>query len=210
MFMDKNGNITTKTLINLPDTDYDSLAVEARKCNNCHLRQNCRQVVMGEGNINNNIIFIGEAPGATEDKLGRPFVGRAGKLLNKMLAAVNINREEIYITNVVKCRPPDNRTPQVEEMKICSSILRAEIKIINPKVIILLGSTPLKYFIKPGASITRKRGKWIKRGDYYILPTFHPAHLLRNSNMKKYSWKDFKIIKKAITRIQELKKEGAL
>ncbi len=210
MLIDEKGNVKNNNLADYPENNYEKLKKKALNCSRCHLRDECKQVVMGEGNINNKIMFIGEGPGASEDRLGRPFVGKAGKLLNKILSAVNIEREEVYITNIVKCRPPGNRKPTIEEAEACFTILRAEIKIIKPKVIIPLGATPLKFLVDDNAYITQIRGNWIQKGYFYFLPTFHPAYLLRNKNKKKESWKDFKKIKKAIDRIEELKKKNKL
>ncbi len=210
MLLTKNGEIKYKNLISFSDNDYHSLKNEALNCKNCHLREKCTQVVMGKGSIENRIMFIGEGPGAEEDKKGIPFVGRAGRLLDKLLEAIKIKREDIYITNIVKCRPPGNRVPTINEAKACAPILQAEIKLINPKVIVPLGSTALKYLVDDNMSITRMRGNWIKRGKIFILPTFHPAYLLRNSNMKKYVIHDFKLIKKAQLRIKELQQNGEL
>lgn len=208
MLFDKQGKITIQQLFSYPNDDYQKLKKEALKCHRCQLRQGANGVVMGEGNINNQIMLIGEGPGANEDRLGRPFVGRAGKLMDKILDSVNLKREELYITNVIKCRPPGNRVPHQNEFEACVSILRAEIELVNPKVIVTLGSTATNYLIDPEESITNVRGKWFKRGDIYFLPTFHPAYLLRNEKMKKYSWHDFKLIKKAADRIKELSSSG--
>ena len=208
MLFDQQGNFKIQQLFSYPGDDYQKLKEEALKCHRCQLREGANGVVMGEGNIDNKIMLIGEGPGANEDRLGRPFVGRAGKLMDKIFDAVNLKREELYITNVIKCRPPGNRVPNQNEFEACVSILRAEIELIEPKVIVTLGSTATKYLIDPEESITNVRGKWFKRGNIFILPTFHPAYLLRNEKMKKYSWHDFKLIKKAADRIKELSSSG--
>jgi DNA polymerase len=208
MLFDDNGNFRIQQLFSYPENDYQELKQEALKCQRCQLREGCNGVVMGEGNINNRIMLIGEGPGANEDRLGRPFVGKAGQLMDKILESVNLKREELYITNVVKCRPPKNRVPHKNEFESCVSILMAEINLINPKVIVPMGSTAAKFLISPSESITNIRGNWIQKGDIFFLPTFHPAYLLRNSNMKKYSWYDFKLIKKAAGRINELSNSG--
>ncbi len=187
-----------------PLDDYAKFKKKALKCNRCRLRETCTQVVMGEGSLDHKIMFIGEGPGSTEDKKGRPFVGRAGRLLDKILESVNINRKDVYITNIVKCRPPDNRNPHDKEMKACSPILKTEVKYIKPKVIVPLGSVSLKYLLGSDKQITKDRGKWFNKGNLYFLPTFHPAYLLRNANMKKKVYKDFLKIKKSIDRINEL------
>ncbi|MGM0500288.1 MAG: uracil-DNA glycosylase, partial [Bacillota bacterium] len=201
MLFDQDGNFKIQQLFSYPNDNYENLKEKALKCSRCQLREEANGVVMGEGNLNNKIMLIGEGPGANEDRLGRPFVGRAGKLMDKILASVNLKREDLYITNVIKCRPPGNRVPRKNEFEACVSILRAEIELIQPKVIVTLGSTATKYLINPEESITNVRGKWFQRGDIFILPTFHPAYLLRNENMKRYSWHDFKLIKKAADRI---------
>ena len=210
MLFDKQGNFKIQQLFSYPSDNYQELKKEALKCSRCQLREKANGVVMGEGNTDNNIMLIGEGPGATEDRQGRPFVGRAGKLMDKIFDAVGLKREELYITNVVKCRPPDNRVPHQNEFESCVSILMAEIELIQPKVIVTLGSTATEYLIDPPDSITNIRGNWYQRGDIYFLPTFHPAYLLRNESMKKYSWHDFKLIKKAADRIKELSSSGKL
>ncbi|MCF8002120.1 MAG: uracil-DNA glycosylase [Halanaerobiales bacterium] len=203
MLFNQNGQLT-ETMFNYPENDYEVFREKALKCERCNLRSTCTQVVMGEGSLDHKIMFIGEGPGASEDKKGRPFVGRAGRLLDKILQSANIKRNNIYITNIVKCRPPENRNPTDNEMKACSPILKTEIKYINPKVIVPLGSVASRYLIDSSVKITKDRGKWYNKGDLYFLPTFHPAYLLRNENMKKPVWKDFKKIKKAVDRIEEL------
>lgn len=208
MLFDQDGNFKIQQLFSYPNDNYERLKKEALKCRRCQLREIANGVVMGEGNLKNKIMLIGEGPGANEDRLGRPFVGRAGKLMDKILASVNLKRKELYITNVIKCRPSGNRAPRQNEFEACVSILSSEIELIQPKVIVTLGSTATKYLINPEESITNVRGKWFKRGDLYILPTFHPAYLLRNEKMKKYSWHDFKLIKKAADRIKELSNSG--
>lgn len=210
MLFDQDGNFKIQQLFSYPSDNYQNLKEKALKCTRCQLHENANGVVMGEGNLNNKIMLIGEGPGANEDRLGRPFVGRAGKLMDKILESVNLKREDIYITNVIKCRPPGNRVPHQNEFEACVSILMAEIKLIKPKVIVTMGSTATKYLIDPEKSITNVRGKWFKRGDIFVLPTFHPAYLLRNEKMKKYSWYDFKLIKKAANRIKELSNSGEI
>lgn len=204
MLLDREGNFNLDNNIDYPSDNYNLLKEKVLTCKRCHLRENCTQVVMGEGGIDKKIMFIGEAPGATEDKQGRPFVGRAGQLLKKIFSAIDIQRKDVYISNIVKCRPPGNRKPTISEAKTCSSILKAEFALINPKVIVPMGATAFNHLLDSQNSITDSRGKWFQRGNYFFLPTFHPAYLLRNSNMKKYVWRDFQLIKKAIERIEEL------
>ncbi|MBS3810918.1 MAG: uracil-DNA glycosylase [Halanaerobiales bacterium] len=203
MIFDMNGNIND-SLFNYPLDDFTKFKEKVLSCNRCKLRSTCKQVVMGEGSLDHKIMFIGEGPGYNEDQKGKPFIGKAGRLLDKILDSVKIRRRDIYITNIVKCRPPDNRNPSQQEMDACSSILKTEIKYINPKVIVPLGSVALKYLVGSDKKITRDRGSWFNKGEIFFLPTFHPAYLLRNARMKKPVWEDFMKIKKSMERIEEL------
>lgn len=175
------------------------------QCQMCPLHAQGRsQVVLGEGNPYSPLMIVGEGPGADEDRLGRPFVGKAGQLLNRILEAAEIPREQIYITNIVKCRPPGNRTPEPEEMSTCIQILRQQFQIIRPKIIVLLGSAPTRAIIDPKARITQVRGRWIERKGVRFMPTLHPAYLLRNPAAKKDAWSDFQQIRDAYhTLLQE-------
>ncbi|SDL91782.1 DNA polymerase [Halarsenatibacter silvermanii] len=204
IFFTKEGKIRKNQLITYPNNSYEKLKSEARECQRCHLREQCTQVVMGEGSLENRIMLIGEGPGADEDEKGRPFVGRAGQLLNDIMKDVGLKREDLYISNIVKCRPPDNRAPKNDEMEACSPILKAEIEIVEPKVIMPLGSTALNYLVEDGLSITSKRGEWIERGELFFLPTFHPAYIFRNRGAEEDVRRDFKVLKKASERIEEL------
>ena len=147
-------------------------------------------------------MIIGEAPGQKEDELGKPFVGDAGSLLNRMLKAINIEREKVYITNVVNYRPPNNRKPEISEINRYSKYLKEHISIINPKILILMGSTAMEALIGSNKKISRERGEWkeviIKQKTYKTIITFHPAYLLRQSGQKKFSWEDLKTIRKEI------------
>lgn len=164
-------------------------------CHSCELRQGCHNVVFGEGNPEAKIMVIGEGPGEEEDKKGRPFVGRAGQLLDKILAACGYERfTHVYIANIVKCRPPKNRIPTPEERASCISHLYEQIKIIQPAIIVLLGATALQGLIDSQAKITSMRGKWLKWQDIWVMPTYHPAALLRNPRLKQPTWEDFKNI----------------
>jgi len=186
----------------------DELRDIATKCQRCSLCDKATQVVFGSGNPNAGLMLVGEGPGADEDREGIPFVGKAGQLLNKILDAAEIERDDIYISNIVKCRPPGNRQPTTNEMKSCLWILAQEIKLVNPKVIVPLGSTALRGLLDPKGSITRMRGRWFEAKGYYFLPTFHPAALLRDEKKKVPVWKDFLKIKKAYDRYLELKSQG--
>lgn len=172
-------------------------------CNKCQLCTTRTNVVFGEGDAQAEIMFIGEGPGYNEDKQGIPFVGAAGHLLDDILKAVGLSRSEIYIANIVKCRPPNNRNPLPQEMEACIEFLRWQVKIINPKIIVCLGSVASKNIISSDLKITRDRGKWVKKGKYMIMPTYHPAALLRDQNKKRPVWEDFKEIKRTLELIRK-------
>ncbi len=160
------------------------------QCQRCFLRQGAGGVVFGEGNPRAEIMFIGEGPGAEEDRLGRPFVGAAGQLLERILAAAGWQRNDVYIANIVKCRPPGNRQPQREEIDTCFPLLQKQVELIDPGIIVCLGAVASKALINPNISITRERGCWHKIGERMLMPTFHPAALLRDPGKKRPVWED--------------------
>lgn len=159
-------------------------------CEACALGTTRRNFVFGEGHHNASLMFVGEAPGAEEDVCGRPFVGPAGQLLDKIIEAMKIRRDQVFIANVVKCRPPENRAPLNDETATCSPILAKQIETVKPKVIVALGSSALRYFAGPQASITRMRGQFMEWQGYQVMPTLHPAYLLRNPMAKRDVWSD--------------------
>ncbi|WIF95757.1 uracil-DNA glycosylase [Caminicella sporogenes] len=165
------------------------------KCRRCRLCRERNNVVFGEGNPEAVIMFIGEGPGYNEDVMGRPFVGAAGKLLTKAIEGIGFKREEIYIANIVKCRPPNNRNPREDEINACIPYLRWQVKIIRPKIIVCLGAVSARSIIDKNFSITRERGIWIERKGYFIMPTFHPAALLRDVKKKRPFWEDMKKVR---------------
>ena len=173
---------------------------------NCDLKKNASKIVFSDGNPQSPIMIIGEGPGQKEDELGKPFVGDAGVLLNKMLEAINIKRPNVYITNVVNYRPPNNRKPEPSEINKYSVFLREHINIIDPKILILMGSTAMEALFGQTLKISKERGKWkeiiVNQKSYQTILTFHPAYLLRQPDQKKHSWNDLKMIRK---RIDELK-----
>ena len=175
---------------------------EIENLDNCELKSNSTKLVFADGNNQSQIMIIGEGPGQKEDEAGKPFVGDAGMLLNKMLNAINIERNQVYITNVVNYRPPNNRKPEPSEVTRYSSFLRKHISIINPKILILMGSTAMESLFGSKIKITKERGNWkdiiINNKTYLSMITFHPAYLLRKPEQKKYSWADLKEIKKKI------------
>ena len=168
---------------------------EIQQCQKCDLYKSRKQAVLGEGNPDSPLVFIGEAPGGDEDKLGRPFVGRAGKLLSKLIEATGHKRKEFYITNICKCRPPNNRTPTPWEMEACFPYLEQQLQIIKPKVLCLLGATAARAFLKRNVAITKERGSIINWNDKLLYLTYHPAYVLRNPNAESILFKD---IQKAI------------
>lgn len=180
----------------------DELKALALNCSKCRLRSGCRQVVFGVGPAEARVMFIGEGPGGDEDKQGEPFVGRAGQLLDKILIAAEFQRQSVYIANVVKCRPPDNRLPNPDEVKVCRNYLEAQIRIIQPRFIICLGSMAAKTVIDPQASISRIRGQWFIRNGVRIMGTYHPAALLRNEEYKRPVWEDFKKIRDEYRKVE--------
>ncbi len=171
------------------------LSHKVKNCTNCDLHLKRTNTVFGAGNPFAEILLIGEGPGRDEDIQGIPFVGKSGQLLDKILGACGFNRDEhVYIANIVKCRPPGNRDPKPEEREACLPYLHQQIKLIQPKIIILLGATALKGLIDPNARITRVRGKWMEWEEYLVMPTYHPSALLRNAGQKKDAWEDFKMV----------------
>jgi DNA polymerase len=166
---------------------------QVKACTKCELHQKRTKSVFGMGNPFAEIMLIGEGPGRDEDLQGLPFVGKSGQLLDRILAACGFSREEnVYIANIVKCRPPGNRDPKPEEREACLPYLRNQIELISPKIIVLLGGTALRGLIDPEARITKLRGEWMIWEKYTVMPTFHPSALLRNANQKKDAWEDFK------------------
>jgi len=177
------------------DSELGTLKKEILQCTKCELNKTRIHVIFGEGNINAGIFIIGEAPGRDEDIQGRPFVGKSGQLLDKIMAACGFTRNEhVFISNIVKCRPPDNRVPKPEEAAVCMPWLLKQIELINPKILIMLGATALKYMIGQDRKITHERGNWIIWQERLAMPVYHPAALLRVPALKRDTWEDFKKI----------------
>ncbi|NMB08652.1 MAG: uracil-DNA glycosylase [Tissierellia bacterium] len=179
----------------------EELEAIVKRCSRCPLSKTRTNVVFGEGKEESIIMFVGEGPGYHEDKIGRPFVGRAGELFDKMLKAIDLTREDVYIANIVKCRPPNNRNPLENESKTCIEFLRWQVKIVNPDIIICLGAVAARNIIDKDFRITKNRGIWYERGKFNIMATYHPAALLRDINKKKDAWEDFKSIKDMYNRV---------
>lgn len=181
--------------------DLEGLERVARGCRRCALRDGCRGVVFGEGNSQAVLMFVGEGPGQIEDEMGRPFVGRAGQLLDRWIALLGLKRDQVYITNVVKCRPPGNRTPLAEEMRACWPVLRQQLRFIRPRLLVCLGSPALQALVHPAARITRLRGSWLERGGIRILGTFHPAAVLRDPTKERAVHEDLRRLRAEYLRI---------
>lgn len=182
--------------------EFELLKQEIEVCVKCDLCKTRNKVVFGEGFRNAKIMCIGEGPGYYEDQQGRPFVGKSGQLLDKILEVCGFSRKEhVFIGNIVKCRPPNNRDPLPEERETCIPYLYQQIELIDPKIIILLGATALKGLIDPNAKITKVRGEWMEWNNRLVMPTFHPSALLRNENLKRPTWEDFK---KVVSKYREL------
>jgi len=172
----------------------DEINEEVKKCTKCKLCKNRNNTVFGTGNPHARVMFIGEGPGADEDMQGEPFVGKAGKLMNQAFKGLGISREEVYIANIVKCRPPNNRNPEKDEADACIDYLRNQVVLIKPEIIVLLGSVALKNILGEEYGITKSRGKWVVKKDIKYMPTFHPAALLRDEAKKVDFWNDLKLV----------------
>ena len=167
-------------------------------CTRCKLSGGRTHLVFGVGNPAAEVMFVGEGPGADEDRQGEPFVGKAGQLLTKMIEAMGFGRGDVYIANVVKCRPPGNRNPEPDEIEACEPFLRAQIAAIGPKVIVALGKFAAQTLLRDGTPITRLRGRWARYGGVKLMPTFHPAYLLRSPEEKKKAWEDLQLVMKEL------------
>ena len=206
IFNDKPIN-RTKTKPKVEEKSYllDGLRKKIENIENCELKSHAKQLIFSDGISESPIMIVGEGPGQKEDEIGKPFVGDAGMLLNKMLKAINIDRKNIYITNVVNYRPPNNRKPEPAEIIRYSNFLREHISIIDPKILILMGSTAMESLFGSKIKISKERGIWkeiiINNKTYLTMITFHPAYLLRQPDQKKYSWSDLKEIKIKIDKL---------
>jgi DNA polymerase len=171
------------------------LREQALICEGCKLRAGCGQVVFGEGQEKNPIVaFVGEAPGADEDAQGRPFVGRAGKLLDSMIAAMGLSRDQVYICNSVGCRPPENRKPEPDELAACRKFLIGQLRAVRPACIVTLGATATQSLLETKTGVTALMGRWYEWESIPLRPTFHPAYLLRDPTKKKEAWVDLKAV----------------
>ena len=196
------NRLKTKPTLEKKSDRLDQLKRKIEEIDDCELKSNAKNLVLYDGDFNSPMMIVGEGPGEKEDMQGKPFVGDAGSLLNKMLNAIKIKRENIYITNVVNYRPPNNRTPEPSEINRYSEFLKEHISIIDPKILILMGSTAMEAILGSNKKISKERGQWkeviIKQKNFKTIVTFHPAYLLRKPDQKKFSWEDLKIIRKEI------------
>lgn len=176
-------------------SEWDQLNSACKDCQSCELGRTRTNIVIGRGNVNAPVLFIGEGPGEQEDLQGMPFVGAAGKLLDTLLEALMFKPDDYYIANVVKCRPPNNRVPSDEEAEKCLPFLRKQVSLIRPKILVCLGSTAAKYIISKDIRITQIRGQWIERKGFWMMPTFHPAALLRDQSKKTLLFTDIREVK---------------
>lgn len=177
------------------DASLEAIRADIGDCTRCKLHEHRTNIVFGEGNSKARLVFVGEGPGADEDATGRPFVGRAGQLLDKIIAAIGMKRDECYIANVVKCRPPQNRTPERDEVATCEQFLFRQLSFIRPRVIVALGSPAFQCLMKTKDTITRARGQWLDWNGIKVMPTFHPAYLLRSPDKKREAWEDMKKVR---------------
>ena len=199
------NRLKTKPILEDKSDQLNNLRTEIKNIENCELKNNANNLVFNDGNNLSKIMIVGEGPGQKEDEIGKPFVGDAGALLNKMLESINVKRDKVYITNVVNYRPPNNRKPEPAEIIRYSNYLRKHISIIDPKILILMGSTAMESLFGSNIKITKERGSWndiiINNKTYLCMITFHPAYLLRQPENKKYSWIDLKEIRKKIDQL---------
>ena len=187
----------------MAEKTWEILEGACYSCRKCKLWETRNNVVIGKGNKNADIMFIGEGPGQQEDLTGIPFVGPAGQLLDKMLKAIDLTIDDVYIANIVKCRPPNNRDPQEEEQEACLNYLRYQLVLVKPKIIVCLGRIAGTAIISPTFRITKQRGQWIERKGYWITATFHPSALLRDESKKRPAWEDFKSIQSKLIELNK-------
>jgi DNA polymerase len=198
-------------IVPAPDLPFNSATAVARlslpqirdelgDCQRCKLHEGRQNIVFGVGSAQAELVFIGEGPGADEDRQGEPFVGAAGQLLDKMIVAMGFQRSEVYICNVVKCRPPGNRNPEPDEIAACSPFLRQQVASIRPRVIVTLGKFAAQTLLADTTPITRLRGRWREYDGVPLMPTFHPAYLLRSPSEKGKAWEDLKAVVRALGR----------
>jgi uracil-DNA glycosylase len=185
------------------DETFEAIRADLQNCKRCKLAEGRKNIVFGSGNQNAELMFVGEAPGAEEDEQGLPFVGRAGQLLTKIIESIGMRRDEVFICNILKCRPPGNRNPETDEIAACERFLFRQIAAVKPKIICALGTFGAQTLLKTTEPIGKLRGKIIDYRGVKVIATFHPAYLLRNPNEKRRVWEDMKIIRRYISSLNE-------
>jgi DNA polymerase len=193
---------TIPTTIPNDVTTLDSIRAEIGDCQRCKLAPKRTNIVFGSGNSSAELVFVGEAPGYDEDQQGLPFVGRAGQLLTKIIESINLKREDVYICNVLKCRPPDNRNPEPDEVAACNPFLRKQLATIQPKIVCCLGTFAAQTVLQIAAPISKLRGKFFDMDGIRVIATFHPAYLLRSPEKKREVWEDMKQIRAELFRLK--------
>jgi DNA polymerase len=186
------------------DRPLENVRSELGECTRCKLHQHRRHIVFGTGNPDAQLVFVGEGPGGEEDVQGKPFVGRAGQLLTKIINSIDLTRDEVYIANIIKCRPPNNRNPEPDEIKACEPFLIKQLDAIKPKIICALGTFAAQTLLETDERISHLRGKFIPYRESRLIATFHPAFLLRNPQRKRDVWEDMKMIRKEYVRSERL------
>jgi uracil-DNA glycosylase len=196
----KPVTVKKKTTVSVGNHEnpFDVLYREIAACRRCSLAETRKNVVCGDGNKAAKIVFVGEAPGADEDEQGLPFVGRAGQLLTNIVKAMGLERKDVYICNILKCRPPRNRNPLPDEIRFCEPFLKRQLKLISPQIICALGSFAAKTLLKTETPITALRGRFHAYEGIPLMPTYHPAYLLRNPSAKKQVWEDVQLVMKEV------------
>jgi uracil-DNA glycosylase len=183
-------------------SDLESIRVEIGDCQRCKLAPKRTNIVFGSGNPNADLVFVGEAPGFDEDQQGLPFVGRAGQLLTKIIESISLKREDVYICNVLKCRPPDNRNPEPDEVAACNPFMKKQLATIRPKIVCCLGTFAAQTVLQTASPISKLRGKFFDVDGIRIIATFHPAYLLRSPDKKREVWEDMKQIRDELFRLK--------
>jgi uracil-DNA glycosylase len=184
--------------------DLEKVRMRLDDCRRCKLWEHRKNIVFGSGNEKADLVFVGEGPGAEEDEAGEPFVGRAGQLLTRIIESIGLKRDQVYICNIIKCRPPQNRNPQPDEIEACEPFLSAQLQAIAPKLICTLGTFATQTLLQSSAPISALRGQFHAHRGIPLLPTFHPAYLLRNPPEKKKVWEDMKMLKQEYDKLQNL------
>ena len=197
-----SGNASPLGAHRAPLQDLESVRAEMGDCQRCKLAPKRTNIVFGSGNPSAELVFVGEAPGYDEDQQGLPFVGRAGQLLTKIIESINLKREDVYICNVLKCRPPENRNPEPDEVAACNPFLKKQLAAIRPKVVCCLGTFAAQTVIQTAAPISRLRGKFFDLDGMRVIATFHPAYLLRSPEKKREVWEDMKQIRAELFRLR--------